>query len=184
LEEPELIHACLKGDLQAQKTLYERYKTTLFRMCLRYAKNKMEAEDFLQESFLAVFRDLAQYQAQGSPGAWIRRVALNAILQQLRKRDRKMSVNSIEMPPHPGPDMAENPFLEMDARELTGMIQLLPSGYRTVFNLFVVEGFSHQEIASMLGISESTSKSQLFKAKAKLREITRLHYPFLEEERK
>jgi RNA polymerase sigma factor (sigma-70 family) len=181
LLENELLHGCLKGDPRAQKALYDEYKTPLFRMCLRYSKDKMEAEDFLQEGFIRIFSDLPHFRAQGPLGAWLYRVMLNSILQQVRKKERKLAVLPLDPSPYLYPDHAADPFLGLDAQTVTGMIQQLPAGYRVVFNLFVIEGFSHQEIAELLRISESTSKSQLFKARAALRKLARVYYPELAE---
>lgn len=163
-----LVKACLKGDRRAQRTLYEQYKQALFRLCLRYARDKQEAEDFLHESFITIFRDLNQYRGNGPLGGWLRRVTINTALQQLRKQKRLL---------YPDTDLSQvaESIVEEDLpplynmEELISHIQQLPAGYRAVFNLFVVEQYSHKEIAKSLGISVGSSKSQLSKAKAMLR---------------
>lgn len=168
-KEVQLVADCIKQKPEAQRQLYERYKLPMYRLCLRYATNNAEAEDMLQEGFIRVFTDLAQYRGDGALGGWIRQVVLRTALQQLRKRIKlgaQVSEDQI-------PDLAVQPeFPEEDwnAQHIVRLLQQLPEGYRTVFNLFVMEDFSHKEIAEILGISESTSKTQLFKAKAYLRQ--------------
>lgn len=159
-----LIDACLKGDRAAQRALYERFKSDMFRVCLRYASNREDAEDYLQEGFITVFRDLQQFRGDGPLGGWIRMVMVRAALQQLRKK--KMAIVDLEGLPElsaNGHHLDVN--AQMDAERLTRLIQLMPPGYRTVFNLYVVDGYSHDEIADMLGITASTSKTQLYKAR-------------------
>ena len=146
--------------------MYEQYKTPLYRLCLRYARDAQEAEDFLHDAFLRIFKDIRQYEGKGALGGWLRRVALNNTLQHLRRHQHWLPVEEqgdwaeeeeAELPPPP--PMAE----------LLAHIQQLPAGYRTVFNLYVLEQYSHQDIARELGISVGASKSQLSKAKAQLR---------------
>ena len=168
--ERKLLEGCLKKDKNAQRQLYERYKVPMFRLCLRYAKDKPEAEDILQEGFIKVFTDLPKYRGEGALGGWIRRVILNIALQHLRKQKKIFPTVEIE-------EVSESRAAEevifsgFGARELTKMIQKLPRGYQTVFNLYVIEGFSHKEIADQLGFTVNTSKSQLSKAKAMLRRM-------------
>ena len=168
--EQQLIRACLRDDPQAQRQLYEQYKVPLFRLCLRYAGHRQEAEDFLQEGFLKAFSDLHQYRGEGMLGAWLRKVVLNVILQQLRRQKQLFSIVSIEEAENL-PDTGDDIFSRMRARALLNLIQQLPPGYRTVFNLYVIEGYNHKETGELLGISENTSKSQLSKAKALLRKM-------------
>ncbi len=166
LDTPELaiISACLKGDRRAQRLLYERYKIPMFTVCLRYGANRMEAEDMLQEGFVAVFKDLYQYDAaKGEFRHWLKRVIVNAALQVLRKQ--KLQYVELNDGYHQVEAQDVTIISELSTQELVKMIQLLPVGYRTVFNLYVMDGLSHQEIASELKITESTSKTQLFKAK-------------------
>ncbi len=166
----ELIEGCKKGDPRAQKALYERYRMMLFGVCLRYASCREEAEDFLQDGFVKIYQNLYQYQPIGSLGGWMRKVVVNVILQHLRRRRHLFTDVEIE-------DLADQYeaedqiFSSFRARALMRMVQQLPDGYRTVFNLYVIEGFSHKEIAEQLGISEATSKSQLSRAKSTLRKM-------------
>jgi RNA polymerase sigma-70 factor (ECF subfamily) len=171
MPERELIEGCLKGDPQAQRGLYEQYKVPLFRLCLRYASSREEAEDMLQEGFLKVFADLGQYRGEGALGGWMRRVVLNVALQHLRRQKQWPATTDLEELPEIADGSAEQMFSQLRAKALLGLIQQLPPGYRTVFNLYVIEGYTHREIAEMLSISENTSKSQLSKAKALLRRV-------------
>ena len=142
----------------------------LFGICLRYAQNWQEAEDFLQEGMIVIYRDLYQYRPTGALGAWLRRVMVNVCLQHIRKRHRIIRTTSLD---NYGEKLetTENLFSEFRAKALVKMIQQLAPGYRLVFNLYVIEGYSHQEIADQLDISINTSKSQLSRAKAALRKI-------------
>lgn len=166
-QEKQLLADCLKHKPEAQRQLYERYKTPMYRLCLRYAAYAAEAEDLLQEGFIRVFADLPQFRGEGALGGWIRQVVLRTALQYLRKRIRQAPL----LPEELIPDIAAygGPDEDWNAQHIVHLLQQLPEGYRTVFNLYVIEGYSHKEIAGALGISESTSKTQLFKAKAQLR---------------
>lgn len=168
-KEKDLITKCLIGDEHAQRALYLNYRVKWYMVCLRYAQTKSDADDMLQEGLIAIFRDLNQFDSKkGVFGAWSNRVLVNAILQFIRKW-KKLQLNAtIDDYMH---ILAEKSDIydEMSARELTDLIQKLPTGYRVVFNLYVMEGYKHQEISMLLGISENTSKSQLRKAKIMLR---------------
>lgn len=140
----------------------------MYRLCLRYAGNAAEAEDLLQEGFIRVFSDLPQFRGEGELGGWIRQVVLRTALQHLRRRATQATIVSEELIPD-GLAQSWMPDEDWNARHIVQLLQRLPEGYRTVFNLYVIEGYSHKEIAESLHISESTSKTQLFKAKAQLR---------------
>ena len=142
----------------------------LFRVCLRYARDKSEAEDILQDGFLKIFKDLKQYSGKGALGGWMRKVMVNTALQYLRKWKDSFSAVDIDTMTEDF-STPEDAYAKLGLKELTMMIQQLPVGYRTVFNLYVIEGFAHKEIATMLEIKENTSKSQLSKAKAMLRSM-------------
>ena len=162
------LESAKKGHLPAQKYLYEHYKSTLFIVCLRYARDRSEAEDMLQEGFLAIFRDLKQFNEKGSLKGWMRRVMVNSALQYIRKWKRDwLHLDSSDYIDAFTTD--EVVFHKLGLEELTRLVQRLPCGYRMVFNLFVIEGYNHKEIADLLNISVSTSKTQLFKAKAALK---------------
>ena len=162
------IKAAKKGRTEAQRFLYEQYKIPLFTVCLRYSRDRSEAEDILQEGFIKIFKDLHQYSGKGDIGGWMRKVMVNTALEYLRKWKKDWQhddpQNHLEIIHH-----TENVFQKLGLEELIRLIQQLPEGYKVVFNLYVIEGYSHKEIASLLGISTNTSKTQLFKAKAALR---------------
>ncbi len=165
-----LVSGCLKGESSSQKSLYEKYKVQLFRVCLRYAKDRAEAEDMLQDGFIKIFTDLHQFTFQGPLGAWMRRVVVNIALQLIRKNKRFQMNEDIESIADEYQTDA-SVFSQMNVKALTKLIQTLPDGYRIVFNMYVVEGYSHKEIAEQLNIKVNTSKSQLSKAKATLRKM-------------
>ncbi|MEM9888925.1 MAG: sigma-70 family RNA polymerase sigma factor [Bacteroidota bacterium] len=166
-----ILKACIKGDTKAQTQLYRKHKAMLFGVCLRYAKDRIEAEDFMQEGLIVIFRDLKQYRPTSALGAWMRRVMINVCLQQLRKRHNVFKVSSMEAKEVLMLQSAEDILGNLRAKELIQMVQSLPVGYRAVFNLYVIEGYSHKEIAELLNISMNTSKSQLSRAKANLRKL-------------
>jgi RNA polymerase sigma factor (sigma-70 family) len=163
-----LLYGCLNGDIKAQKFLYEKYKNAMFVVCLRYTSSSEDAKDILQEGFIKIYRDLHQYSPEkGKFEHWIKKVFVNTCLEAIRRQkldfqslDTSMEIASKE----------ESSLSTLSLQELTGLIQNLPIGYRTVFNMYVIEGYSHAEIAIELGVTESTSKTQLMKAKSMLRQ--------------
>lgn len=165
MDEQQLLKDCLKGDVHAQKRLYEKYARKMFGVCLRYAGDQPMAEDFMQEGFIRVFANLKKYRMEGSFEGWIRRIMINTSLEILRKKDifRYASPldNDFEVC-----DQAEEGEDVPDTDALVRLIQAMPAGFRAVFNLYVVENCSHKEIGQMLGISEGTSKSQYARARA------------------
>lgn len=162
------IKAAKKGNRNAQRLLYDQFKISLFSICLRYSRDHSEAEDILQEGFINIFKDLHQFTEQGNIEGWMRRVMVNTALRYLRKwkRDWQHSTTQDYKETFHSQEIV---FQKLGMEELTRFIQQLPEGYKVVFNLFVVEGYSHKEIAELMGISINTSKTQLFKAKATLR---------------
>ena len=168
-DEKKIIRKCLRGNAQAQRALYDMHKVKWFMICLRYAHNKMEAEDMLQEGLISIFKDLRQFDPErASFAAWSSKVIVNAALQYLRKW-KKLNFNQSIDDHEEYLSYNEDIYGNIGAKELTAIVQELPDGYRTVFNLYAVEGYKHREIAEMLSISENTSKSQLMKAKNMLR---------------
>jgi RNA polymerase sigma-70 factor (ECF subfamily) len=161
------IKLCIDGNRLAQKELYEAYKVNLFVLCQRYFSDLEDAKDALQEGFVKVFRDLHQYdEGKGHVASWIKKVFINTCLEKLRKR----KIDFQQITDYDLSFVYDQDILsELNLKDLTKIIQKLPTGYRTVFNLYVIEGYNHQEIADQLGISESTSKTQLMKAKNMLR---------------
>ncbi len=169
-DDNRLIEACLRFDRKAQKALYEKYKKSWFLCCLRYAANKAEAEDMLQDAAMAIFSDLATYDARrGAFSTWSHRVVVHAALRYIRKWRPIDSLTDPESSALFQEDESESVYEKMGAKELLDMVQSLPTGYRLVFNLYVLEGFKHAEIAEKLNISVNTSKTQLLKAKRMLR---------------
>lgn len=164
MDERQLINACLKGDSKAQKQLYERFAPKMFGVCLRYAIDDDTAQDYLQEGFIRVFNNLDKFRFEGSFEGWIRRIVVNTALEKLRKVD--VIKNSVEVEKALfTTDDVEQVMDQINAGELLQLIQTLPTGFRTVFNLYAIEGYTHQEIGKMLHISEGTSKSQYSRAR-------------------
>lgn len=170
-----LLTECKEGNRDAQHQLYEMYRVKLFTLCLRYMKNKEDAEDIFQEAWIKVFKQLHQYDEQkGSFYGWIRKVFVNSCLEYFRKKKVYLTDldDAVTMPT----EAAEDAISAMTMQEMVSILQALPHGYRTVFNLYVIEGYSHKEIAELLNVSISTSKTQLMKAKGMLREKVSLAY--------
>lgn len=166
-----VIRACLTGDRKAQRVLYDAFKDKMFGVCLRFSDNREEAEDLLQDGFVRVFSDLAQYRMEGSFEGWIRRIMVRVALQHLRqKKVRYVEFEEKNMAEMETPFDGE-PIGEDMARHLLHLMQRMPAGFRTVLNLYVFEGMTHAEIGVALGISEGTSKSQYMRAKEHLRRM-------------
>ncbi|PID95081.1 MAG: RNA polymerase subunit sigma-70 [Bacteroidetes bacterium] len=171
----EVIEDCLKGKKRAFRKLYHRYSGLMLGICMRYARNQSEAEDILQEGFIKIYQNLKGFRFQGSFEGWMKRIMVNTALNYNRnnlKHHFHLEINEVEVFSSPNETVTINkheyPF---DTEDLMKMIQALPTGYRTVFNLYIFEGYSHKEIAEMLQISENTSKSQLSKARKNLQNI-------------
>lgn len=165
--EEELIRKCLGGDRKAQRTLYDIYSGKLLAVCRRYVKDPNIAEDVMIEGFMKIFENLSHFQAKGSFEGWMRRIMVTQSLLYIRNnRDLQLEVqlDGVEQLLH-----AEHEQVSLESDELLRLIDELPLGYRMVFNLYVIEGYSHREIHELLGISENTSKSQLSRARALLR---------------
>jgi len=159
----ELIEGCKKGHRQAQKLLYDRYSGKMYGLCCRYLKNKMEAEDVMVAAFTKIFERVNQFKNEGSFEGWIRRIMVNESLTYLRKNKSMYVETDIEAAERePDYTKLEN---QLEADDLLKLIGELPAGYRIVFNLYAMDGYSHKEIADQLGISENTSKSQLSRAR-------------------
>lgn len=181
LSEKELIERCLDNDQGAQRLLYSRFASKMLGVCMRYAKNRAEAEDFLQEGYIKVFAQIHTYTFSGSLEGWIRRIIVNTAINFYRASAKNVysldeeGVCYKNIPPDFMPD-------NLSAKELLKYIQELPEGYRMVFNLYAIEGYSHKEIAEMTGISEGTSKSQLSRARLALQNKIKSSNPVLYEE--
>jgi RNA polymerase sigma factor (sigma-70 family) len=174
LFEPNLLKKCLEGDRQSQSALYAMLAPKMFVVCLRYSKNREEAEEVLQEGFLKVFQFLHQFKGEGPLEGWVRKIMVNCALQKIRSRTRLAPVLNIEPYDNHFP-VIDNIEGHLNSKELLQLVMGLPPAYKTVFNLFVFEGYKHHEIADLLGISEGTSKSNLSDARALLKKkITKL----------
>ncbi|HNP76592.1 MAG: RNA polymerase sigma factor [Cyclobacteriaceae bacterium] len=178
MEEPELVRRCQQGDRKAQEALVDRYGNQLFRVCFRYLKSREDAEDVMITGLNKALAALPQFQYTGpnSLPAWIRRIVINESLMWLRRRNSFQAQEVAD-------DYAHEPDLslltQLEADDIYSCITELPTGYRTVFNLSVIEGYSHEEIANVLGITTGTSRSQLYKAKEQLKKIlTREGYQY------
>ncbi len=167
--EDELITGCLRGDKNAQRHLFETYSPRMYGVCYRYVKDPMHAEDILVTGFTKIFDKIGQFKREGSFEGWIRRIMVNESLTYLRK-NRTMSVEIDLEYADREPDY-DNLAGHMEAEDLLTMIESLPPGYRVVFNMYAIDGYSHKEIAEQLGISENTSKSQLSRARTHLQKI-------------
>ena len=163
-----IIEGCVRGDKRAQDTLYKKYASLLYGICLRYAKNKMEAEDVLQEVFVKIYNNVHTYHHDGSFEGWLRRIAVNTSITHYRKNLKHAYQEDVDDLVKSKNDPIEAEDLEFTAEEMMHCINKLPAGYKTVFNLYVIEGFMHKEIADMLEIDVNTSKSQLSRAKTYL----------------
>jgi RNA polymerase sigma factor (sigma-70 family) len=167
ISESDLIKGCIEGDRRMQEELYRRFAPRMYAVCLRYANNTDDAQDLLQEGFIKVYRNLHRFRGEGSFEGWIRRVFVNTSIEHFRKKSTRMSMvtdkedQAIE-------DADITALDNLAEKDIIKIIQELSPGYRAVFNLYVVEGYSHKEIGDMLGISEGTSKSQLARAKSVL----------------
>lgn len=161
----ELINACKKDDRKAQKQLYERLSSSMFSVCLRYTADYETARDLLQDGFVRVFTKISDYAGLGSFEGWVRRIMVTTCLEFLRKNDVLKWSEPVEMA-----DLLTSPdhssaIQQLTASEIHQTISAMPEGYRTVFNLFAIEGYSHEEIAEMLQISPVTSRTQLSRAR-------------------
>jgi RNA polymerase sigma factor (sigma-70 family) len=173
ITESDLLVGCMQGDRRMQEELYRRFSPRMYAVCLRYAGKAEEAEDILQEGFIKVFKKMDSFRGDGSFEGWMRRIFVNTAIEHFRRKRYLMPVtekeeNSIE-------GKYTSALDDLGAKDILALIQDLSPGYRTVFNMYVVEGYTHKEIAEMLGISEGTSKSQLSRAKVILQDMVRTY---------
>lgn len=173
INESDLLFGCLNGNRRMQEELYRRFSPRMYAVCLRYAGKAEEAEDILQEGFIKVFKKMDSFRGDGSFEGWMRRIFVNTAIEHFRRKRYLMPVTEKEENSMEG---GYNSALDdLGAKDILALVQELSPGYRTVFNLYVVEGYTHKEIADMLGISEGTSKSQLSRAKVILQDKVRTH---------
>jgi RNA polymerase sigma factor (sigma-70 family) len=167
--ETELIEGCKAGKRDLQKALYTRFSAKMLGVCLRYTKNREEAEDVLQEGFIKLFQAIQNYAGTGSFEGWIRKIMVNTALEALRKK--KIHYSSADIQNLEDQYEADQDIIgKIGFQDLLAMIQDLSPGYRVVFNLYAIEGYQHNEIAVLLNISEGTSKSQLARARQVLKD--------------
>ncbi len=167
MDDNTFVQECLKGNSKAQKALFDKFAPKMLAVCLRYMKNVEQAEDALQDGFIKVFRNLKSYKNTGALEGWIRRIVVNSCLDALQKNKKlllNVQVEEVEYKLEAEDFTAE----KMMADDLMKLVQNMPEGYRVIFNMYAIEGYAHQEIASQLGISESTSKTQYLRARAYL----------------
>lgn len=170
MTEAELIAACRREDRRAQKELYDRYSRAMYTACYRICGDFDLANDALQEGFLKVFQKLHTFREESTIGAWMKVVIVRTALNKLRRQPRHEA-----LPLHHADEVIDWGYHDLDIEYLERAIQQLPDGYRSVFVLVEVEGYKHQEVADMLGVTVGTSKSQLFYAKKKLREFLKAY---------
>jgi len=163
MTEERIIQGCINEEKAAQKYLYDAYSPKMYYVCLRYARHASEAQDMLQDGFIKVFDNIGSFKFNGSFEGWIRRIIVNTALNHCRKSSFKHEKLGIE--DYQDKVVQSKAVSNMGEKELLALIQKLPEGYRMVFNLYVIEGFSHKEIGEMLEITESTSRSQLAKSR-------------------
>ncbi len=170
MTDEQIVQGCIANNALAQKHLYDKFSRKMMGVCLRYCDNTEEAEDVLQNGFVTVFQKIESYKGTGSLEGWIRKVMVNTALTNIRKnKNLKLNIelDSVEyMLPS-----ANHITQSIAAKDLLKIIQTLPTGFKTVFNLYAIEGYSHKEIGDMLGITEGTSKSQYSRAKAYLQKL-------------
>ena len=169
ISESDLIKGCLDQDRKMQEMLYQRFSSKMYAVCLRYSKNSDDAQDLLQDGFVKVFKNISKFRGDGSFEGWIRRIFVNTSIEHFRRSVKNYQVtdtNEITI---------EDPSLtaldNLAEKDIITMIQELSPGYRQVFNMYVIEGYSHKDIGDILGISEGTSKSQLARAKGVLKKM-------------
>jgi RNA polymerase sigma-70 factor (ECF subfamily) len=165
LTEEQLIRACNRQDAASQKEVFMRYSSKMLGVCHRYARNTADAEDILQEAFIKVFAKLHQFKFEGSFEGWIRKIVVNTALKKYTLTRYDKEVNGFELTERDEIPADPSAYSHISQKEILQLIHKLPDGYRLVFNLHILEGYPHEEIAEMLGIQPGTSRSQLVKAR-------------------
>ncbi len=169
VEIKDVLSRCISGDRASHEMLYRHFSPKMFGLCLRYSDNYHNAEDILQEGFIKVFNKLDRFRGDGSFEGWMKRIFVNTAIEYYRKSLKH--THTIEPEDHISGGVNATVISKLAAEELINLIQKLPSGYRTIFNMYAIEGYSHNEIATMLNISDGTSKSQLARARKSLRNM-------------
>jgi RNA polymerase sigma factor (sigma-70 family) len=168
MDDLTLVTECAKGNSKAQRALFDKFAPKMLAVCQRYLRNSQEAEDVLQDSFVKVFQKIVDFKMDGSLEGWIRRIMVNTALDTIRKNKKLLDDVQIDDVQYKV-SFTDHQFDGMDLAQLMKMIEDMPDGYRVVFNMFAIEGYSHKEIAETLGVTENTSKSQYSRARAFLR---------------
>ena len=169
LTDADLIQGSIEGNRDIQELLYHRFSSKMYAVCLRYSGNAADAQDLLQEGFIKVFKNLNKFRGEGSFEGWMRRIFLNTSIEHYRKKVNMLSVTETQEVTIE--DREWNILDDLAEKDIISMIHELSPGYRVVFNMHVIEGYSHKEIADILGINEGTSKSQLARAKGVLKKM-------------
>ena len=167
LSESDLIQGCLDGNRQMQEILYKKFSSKMYSVCLRYSGNIEDANDLLQEGFIKIFRNLEKFRGDGSFEGWIRRIFVNTSIEHFRKKVKLYNVTEVQE--NTIEDVELNILDSMAEKDIIFLVNELAPGYKAVFNMHVIEGYSHKEIADIRGITEGTSKSQLARAKGVLK---------------
>ena len=170
MTDEDLVKECVSGSSVAQKKFYDMFARKMMGVCLRYTNSYEEAQDVLQDAFVKIFKKLPEFQSKGSLEGWIRRIMVNTALDAYRKAKKHQSNVDVDSVGYLL-DSEDYTIENINAQDLLKIIQSIPEGYKVVFNLFAIEGYSHKEIADRLGVTESTSKSQYSRAKKMLRKI-------------
>ena len=171
----DIIKGCVSGRSNAREKLYNLYSGKMWAVCLRYTHNYDEAKDVLQDGFIKIFEKISQFEGRGHFEGWMRRIIVNTALASYRKHNY-LNIDSTFIPSN-NEEIIENIECDLSAQDLMKIIQELPPQYRTVFNLYAIEGYAHKEIAEMLGINEGTSKSNLSRARDILQKKVQALYP-------
>ncbi|WP_430405456.1 RNA polymerase sigma factor [Fluviicola sp.] len=168
MDDLTLVNECAKGNSKAQRALFDKFAPKMMAVCQRYLRNTQEAEDVLQDGFVKVFQKIVDFKMEGSLEGWIRRIVVNTALDTIRKNKKLLDDVQVEEVQYKV-SFTDHQFDGMDLAQLMKLIDGMPDGYRVVFNMFAIEGYSHKEIADTLGVTENTSKSQYSRARAFLR---------------
>ena len=168
MTEEQLIRACIKEDPASQKEVFNRFSSRMLGVCNRYARNSDDAEDILQDAFIKVFDKIQQFKFEGSFEGWIRKIVVNTALKKYSLIRYDKEVAGYEIKDRDESSMEPSAYAHLSQKEIMEMVNNLPDGYRMVFNLYVIEGYQHDEIAGLLNIQASTSRSQLVKARTML----------------
>jgi RNA polymerase sigma-70 factor (ECF subfamily) len=177
--ESNIIKGCLAGERASQKALYEHFAGKMLGVCMRYAKDRAEAEDMLQEGFLKVFQGMPKFKFEGSFEGWVRRIMVYNAINHYKHRSRQFQEDLDQENYDTG--FNDNILEKISAKEIVALIQHMPEGYRAIFNLYAIEGYSHKEIAEKLNIAVGTSKSQYSRAKQHMQGLLAKHYQILNE---